>query len=124
MLDISNFKKYSNLFIIVSISCFIFGYIYEKFSHDVISNYMIYAFLIPLLLGGAFYRGLHILKIKKLLDKTFLNLYNSMIITFTIYSIVRGILEIYGTTNNLINIYLIVGVFLLITSLLIGIKNK
>jgi hypothetical protein len=40
------------LFLIAGIVCAVFGLIYEIFSHEVYSFYMIYAFLIPLLPGA------------------------------------------------------------------------
>lgn len=37
------------------------------------------------------------------------NLYHSGIATFTVGSIVRGVLDIYGTANHLLNLYWITG---------------
>lgn len=93
------------VFTIITLVTIIFSRIYNSFSHDVHSIYMTYAFLIPLLLGA-----LPNLKVKTN------NVYNASVITLTIYSLIRGFLEIYGTTNNLINIYLYVSIILLILS--------
>ena len=40
------------LFLAAGIACAVFGLIYEIFSHEVYSFYMIYAFLIPLVPGA------------------------------------------------------------------------
>ena len=77
---------------------------------------MLFAFLIPLIfgfLGSIFFRKI-----------SYLYLYDLGIITLTIGSIMKGILDIYGTTNKLINIYLIIAIGLIIIFLLLLIKNK
>jgi len=82
---------------------------------------MEYAFIIPLTCSTIYFI-LYKLDIK--INVSFNNLFKSSIITFTFYSIVRGVLEIYGTTNSLINIYLIVGIILFVMSLCIKCKFK
>ncbi len=92
----------------VSIFLFLFGIIYEKFSHEVYSWYMMGAFLIPLV-GGVFPsivlgRKLHAKK----------TMYRCGIATLTVGSILKGVLDIYGTTNQLLSLYWIVGGILLV----------
>lgn len=48
-----------------------------------------------------------------------LNLYNAGIATLTIYSILKGVLEIYGTTNSLIVWYLYIAVILIVVALVL-----
>lgn len=105
MLDI---KKEIRFYLIFTIITLIFGIIYELFSHNVYSNYMIYAFIIPLILGI-----IHIIFIDKIKNYT----YKSGIITLTIGSIINGILEIYGTSNNLVYVYLVLGIVHIISSI-------
>lgn len=81
----------------------LFGAVYEHFSFGVFSNYMIYAFLIPLSLGVFVYGGMAFKGYQP--ETVFLNLWNSAIITLTIGCIYQGVLEIYGTTNRLILVY-------------------
>ena len=109
MLDIKNIKYYS----IFTISTFVFGMIYELFSHDVYSNYMIFAFLIPLILG-----------IFNIIFDKYIHeyLFKSGVITLTIGSIIKGVLDIYGTSNDLVYIYLF-GIILLVISLFKKIEN-
>ena len=111
ILDIKDLKK-ENIFIIgFSIFTLVFAIIYECFSHGVVSYFMILAFLIPLLnliLNCIFiYSKFKVTRLSK-------NLISMSIYTFTFFSIMKGVLDIFGTTNNLIFIYLIVGLLLFI----------
>ena len=86
-----------NLFyLFLSLFVLVFGQIYEHFSHGVYSNYMIFAFLFPLL--GLFLPNfLLCLLPKKGAEKSKGNKGE------------KGILEIYGTSSHLELSYLIVG---------------
>lgn len=118
-LDIDYYKKQTITYFLISIFCFIFSRIYEIFSHGVYSKYMMNAFLIPLIFGFIVSLILLISKNIEINNRISINLYNASIATFTIYSIFRGVLEIYGTTNNLINIYLYIGTILMLLSIII-----
>ena len=84
-----------------------FGAVYERFSHEVYSSYMIYAFAVPLLMGVVPYT---ILRMKgKNPSRVFLNLWNSAIATLTVGSVFAGVLAIAGYTNDLVAVYPIVG---------------
>ena len=105
ILDIKDLKK-ENIFIIgFSIFTLVFAIIYECFSHGVVSYFMILAFLIPLLnliLNCIFiYSKFKVTRLSK-------NLISMSIYTFTFFSIMKGVLDIFGTTNNLIFIYLMI----------------
>ena len=121
ILDINDLKNENKFIIGFSVFVLIFGIIYEMFSHGVISYYMIFAFLIPLinfLINIIFISG----KIK--INKLSKNLFSMSICSFTFLSIIKGVLDIYGTTNNLIFIYLIVGLILLVISIILFVKTK
>ena len=110
ILSISDIKKQGKVYIIVSIVCLIFAIIYEAFSHGVFSNYMIFAFLIPLVCGATISYILYFINKKdtSLLPSKFgNNLYNAAVATLTFGSIFNGALEIYGTTNAKVYVYLI-----------------
>ena len=115
ILDINYYKKQGITYIVFSILTMIFGIVYECFSHNVFSYFMMYAFLIPLICGGVLsfiiYTG--ILKCGIRISN---NLYNAGIATLTIGSIIKGVLEIYGTTNVKVYLYVIVGFGLLLLS--------
>ncbi len=99
----------------------LFGAIYEIFSHEVYSYFMLYAFAIPLAMGVLPYS---ILMLKeKYPDRKFLNLWNTAIAIFSIGSIFAGVLAIYGTTNSLIIVYPIAGAVMVLLSLLSCLQN-
>ena len=50
-------------------------------------------------------------------------LLKSSIITFTLGFIIKGILDIYGTTNSLLSLYLIFGIILFILSIFFYVKK-
>ena len=91
--------------------------IYESFSHGVVSNFMVYAFMISLVLGVIISYILYFFKIKKLPTRLENRTYNAAVATFTFGSIVEGVFQIYGTTNSKIYVYLVVGIILLIFSI-------
>ena len=113
-------------YLLISIFVAFFGGIYEVFSHGVYSNFMLYAFAFPLvggclpffLLGMWSYIGseqhpLHF-KAPNTLTR---NLHHSGIATLTIGSVIRGVLDIYGTTNFLTNFYWVVGIGLVVAGI-------
>ena len=94
----------------------LFGAIYELFSHGVYSYHMIYAFGFPLIVGVLLYAVL-ILK-GKYPRRSFLNVWNTAIATFSLGSVFEGVLEIYGTSNPLVIVYPVAGGILLIIGLI------
>ncbi|MCD8005397.1 MAG: hypothetical protein LUF29_00245 [Oscillospiraceae bacterium] len=93
----------------------LFGAVYEIFSHEVYSYYMIYAFAIPLA-GGALPSFLFAYFGKHIPNRASHNLYNSGIAALSIGSVFTGVLKIYGTTNRLTAVYWVVGFGLIIIS--------
>ena len=113
-LDINEIKfKY----LVSSVIVLIFGNVYEYFSHGVISNYMIFAFLFSFV-SYLLYLLINKRIIKKLPNNMSNNLFGGSIATLTIYSILHGVLDIYGTTNSKIYLLLIFGIVLLISSII------
>ena len=87
--------------------CILFAAIYEAFSHQVYSLFMIGAFLFPVLLGIV--PDLIRKKIGHTGNEIALTLQQCGIYTLTVGSIFRGILEIYGTTNSAGAVYWVAG---------------
>ena len=85
----------------------LFGAVYEQFSHGVYSNYMIYAFTVPLVLG-AVPCALALIR-QRYPARAGLGLWNAGIAVLSVGSVMRGVLDIYGTTNALIAVYPITG---------------
>ena len=90
----------------------LFGAVYELFSHEVYSYYMIYAFSIPLILG-VFVYSIMLIKNKRP-RSIFPKLWNSATATLSVGCVFKGVLDIYGTTNSLIIAYPIAGSALLL----------
>ena len=92
------------VYLLVSLFCVVFGAVYEHFSHEVYSAYMIYAFVFPLFGGALPFLSLLLLG-KPMPNKLVQGLYHCGVMTLTVGSIVEGVLEIYGTTNKLTGVY-------------------
>ena len=124
------------------------GQIYEHFSHGVYSNYMIFAFMIPLA-AGAFPNLIAAAANKKRAHSGFYysasgsnhadsgsnraasglrsaasGLQLAAVATLTVGSLVKGALEIYGTTNRLTAVYPVAGIALLTAALLMYFKQQ
>ena len=101
--------KKTGIYLGISVFVYIFGQIYEYFSHGVYSNYMIFAFLIPF--AGLFLPSLlNKLIFKKEISDTASLPWNCGIATLTAGALYKGILEIYGTSTTFEIFYLITGI--------------
>lgn len=105
-----------------TIFCFVFQIIYEKFAHGVTSYFMVLAFLIPLIGGLISVASIYVSKGGK--GNIFRQLICGGVIWLTLGSIFQGVLEIYGTTNRLIIVFVVVGMTQLILAVLAGITEK
>ena len=105
-------KKTVAVYLAVALFCGFFGYVYERFSHGVYSNYMVFLFLFPLL-GGALPYGLMLLLKARAPGRVPANLFNSGVATLTAGSCVQGIFEIYGTSSPYVAAYWWAGAALL-----------
>lgn len=106
-------------YLLISIFCVIFGAVYELYSHEVYSYFMIYAFVFPLVGGTLPFSILSLIHTRKYPCTLVRNLLHSGVATLTIGSFVRGILDIYGTTNQLSEYYWWLGGLFYISSLII-----
>ncbi len=111
------------IYTFVTIFTALFGAIYELFSHEVYSYYMIYAFAIPLIMGLTPFLICRFI-MKKELPIVSSYCWNCSIATLTIGSMFKGVLDIYGTTNRLIYVYPAASIILMIIGLVSLIKNK
>ena len=96
------------IYLSFSLFCALFGAIYEYFSHGVFSFYMIYAFLLPLA-GGALPYTLFGLGKGPYPTTSTRWLAHAGIAALTVGCIMKGVLEIYGTTNSLTRLYPLTG---------------
>ena len=77
----------------------LFAIIYEHFSHDVVSYYMLGAFLIPVA-GSVPFMEMEAMKKGSNIGTLPRELWQLGVFTLTQGSIMKGIIEIYGTTNK------------------------
>ena len=100
--------------------------VYGLFSHGVYSYFMTYAFMIPLLAGALPHLLTAMKEEGKKADKTaekkpsglstILDLYDvqlAFVATLTAGSLLKGALDIYGTTNRLLMIYPVIALLIL-----------
>ena len=117
-------KKIGLCYLSVTLFCGLFAFIYERFSHEVYSNYMIYSFMFPLIGGLLLLAVMPIFGKKHIMGRLSFNLYNSGIAALTVGSVVKGALEIYGTTNGFVSVYWVLGFGFVGISLLIYIVSR
>lgn len=104
-------------YLFVSVFCILFSAVYEYFSHEVYSYFMLYAFVFPLV-GGVlpfFEIAFGTIPIP---NRAACNLYHSGIATLTTGSLFEGALENYGTTNRLVAVYWIFGTLFLLAGMI------
>lgn len=116
--------KTAFIYLLITVFCSVFGAVYELFSHEVYSFYMIYAFAIPLLGGVLPFMLTVMFNASEFPDRLSLNLYNSGIATLTTGSIVNGVLEIYGTDNPLVCAYVFSGVLFILAGIIVYMVKK
>ena len=109
-------KALSRFYLPASLVVLLFGAVYEYFSHGVWSAFIVYAFLFPLLFGRFFWETAAARDRKPKTPLLFLFAENASVATLTVGFLVRGILEIYGTTNYLSPYYFVVGIALAVIS--------
>ncbi len=107
------------------ITCFtaLFGAIYEIFSHDVYSYFMIYAFAFPLMLGVLPCVVLLLVRPHMPAEAAY-KAWNSGVATLTTGSVYKGVLDIYGTTNKLVYVYAVVGAVFIIAGMVLFFINE
>ena len=103
-------KRYASVikaYLLATVGCAIFGAVYELFSHEVWSCFMICAFAFPLLLGAIPFFLMQ--KRGKPFPGRAAELVHAGVAALTVGSILQGVLEIYGTSNPLTTTYWAVG---------------
>ena len=109
--------KTALIYSVFTVFCALFGGVYELFSHGVYSYFMLYAFVFPLVLGTIPFLILYNTSIR--INRLSSNLYHCGVATLTVGSHVKGVLDIYGTTNSLCILYWIFGITLVVSGILI-----
>lgn len=107
-------KKNIIVYTAITIFVLIFSTVYAHYSHEVYSNYMKFAFVVPLV------GELMLFILNKFIRFNIVSYYllNSTVAIFTVGFIIRGIIVIYGTTNRLLVVYNYFGFIFLILFIL------
>lgn len=113
----SDSRRTALIYLVIAVLTAIFGAVYEYFSFGVFSAFMLFAFAIPLILGALPFYITSVLTERGTAGRLHnahgrWELYHAAIATLTIGSIMKGVLDIYGTTNRLLIIYPVAGVIL------------
>ena len=90
--------------------------VYGLFSHGVYSYFMTYAFMIPLLLGAM---PNLTAAMKNATGKTGDDMQFALIATLTIGSLLKGALDIYGTTSRLLIVYPVISILIIAAALML-----
>lgn len=101
----------------------VFGMIYERFSHGVYSNYMIYAFFIPFVLS-LMPAVIHRLTGRVRISDTAKTLWDCGVAFLTVGCIFRGVLDIYGTSNAKLVLYPIIGAGLILAAIISDVASR
>ena len=109
--------KSAGRYLLASAVCMAVGVIYEYFSHDVWSVYMLFAFAVPLIAGALPAFALWLFKAPSP-NQYAEAAYACGIITLTAGCFLQGVLEIYGTTNPLIAVFPAAGAVLIAAGIL------
>ncbi|TNF08948.1 MAG: hypothetical protein EP317_02045 [Bacillota bacterium] len=106
-------NKMMKQYLMYSSGLLLFTIVYEQFSHGVTSINMRIAFLMPLLLGyGLAYISQYIPIPKKMI----FDVWGMGITTLVSGLLLQGIFYIYGTSNDVVNIFYYVAIFIFVVT--------
>jgi hypothetical protein len=106
--EVNNMKKQVLSYMIIAMFLILFTIIYEWFSFGVTSFYMRLSFLLPII-GGFF--SLLAQYFKKPKDYI-ISLWHMSLFQFAAYMILTGVFEIYGGSEPLVYLFLVLGILL------------
>jgi len=101
-----NTKTTVRNYVLTSLFCVAFNYVYSLFGHGISSPFMSYAFVFSLVLGVG---GFSVFGWLNLDNRIAFNLYNAGIATLTVGSILQGIIDIAGADTTYPIYYFFVG---------------
>lgn len=125
ILDINKrINKTIIVYFLITIFTIVFDRVYALFSHGVASLSMNLMFLYPLVGGvGIYYILGYLFKNKKEDVILLFNIYNSGIAILTVGSLLKGVMDIAGTSSKYITYYVVIGIVFISISV-IGFINK
>ena len=111
-----SFLRAARNYVLIAIGLAAFGAVYEHFSFGVYSNYMVYGFAVPLLLGALPALLFACSKRPPMISNLAKKLWRDGIAVLTVGSLFTGVIKIYGTDSNLCYVYAGAGVALLLAA--------
>lgn len=111
--------KTAYIYLLISLFCVLFGAVYEYFGHGVYSYFMLYAFAFPLVGGTLPFATLSLIRLPLYPSTVPLSLHHLGIGTLTVGSIIKGVLDIYGTSSSLTLFYPFAGGALVLAGLVL-----
>ena len=110
----------ARLYVLAAVNVAVFSAIYEHFSFGVYSPFMIFAFVVPLLMGGLVFLllGRALKKTGTSVPALVCKFWHAAVATLTVGFLFRGVLDIYGTSSPLASVYWIASAMLAALSLL------
>ena len=110
----------ARLYVLAAVNVAVFSAIYEHFSFGVYSPFMIFAFVVPLLMGGLVFLllGRACKKTGSTVPALVCKFWHAAVATLTVGFLFRGVLDIYGTSSPLASVYWIASAMLAALSLL------
>jgi len=117
-------SKTGKHYIAAAAFCLVFSVVYECFSHGVYSLSMICLCLYPFFLGVLPFVFLKADERISCPEQAAKNLWNSGVMTWTAGSLVRGIMEIYGTTTPFETVYTAAGILFLLSAVILQFGRK
>lgn len=115
-----NYKKTVIVYLAISVFAVVFNRVYAIFGHGVSSDAMTWMFLYPLIGGCVFYLliGLLFPVVNRFSGyRTAYNSYNSGIAVLTVGSLLKGIMDIAGTSSSYLKVYTMAGYALIAVGL-------
>ena len=97
----------ARLYVLAAVNVAVFSAIYEHFSFGVYSPFMIFAFVVPLLMGGLVFLllGRACKKTGSTVPALVCKFWHAAVATLTVGFLFRGVLDIYGTSSSLGAVY-------------------
>lgn len=116
--------KTAFVYLVASLFCALFGGVYEFFANGVMSFRMVYAFAIPLVGGTLPFLYMAVFGMKPYPAAVLVGYHHCAVATFTVGTLLWGALEIYGTSNILVQIYYMVGISLIVGEVIAYVIQK
>jgi hypothetical protein len=113
-------RKHALWYLIISVSLILATIIYEWFSFGVTSLSMRLSFIVPLLGGSLSLLAKHYMKPKDYI----ISLWHMSLSALTIYLILTGIFEIYGSSEPTTFIFLFISMLMTLITVILLIKSK